>query len=1194
MLKQVTLGLDENNVRLVFVEKNDDKTIDDMTSVTTQFHSQRPSTVRHGTRVHRKGVFNFRQPPDGHEFPPIYSDRMSNTSPQAHPKKLAYAYVTEFVSPQKETGLKKAKSPPVPPKPMGAPPPLPKGPPPLNRPPKSAPSIVGCVTKDKAVTPNQINGCEENKFQKNVVTRWPECDQVNRDERVKWKSEDNLLNSQKCKEHVPVSVKDRIAMFSSQAQDQNSSPKSSPPKISFKQQHTSHRKQYPKDNTNVPTEVKETYQRVSANQAVYEAPSMEKSQSVENLSSSRPKIEARNMDNSSFVEFSESLVSADADSTKPTIQRRESFNGYTSSYPKSQLACYRYPGTLSRGLSAPHGSNEATRMSNILESRRDRASKLKGLIIPDRPGSGNFGQKTLPTIVRGDSVLLQTVHEKYTSAENLTQKEPKFIKTDTNTYNSYLKDPLWHDKSMKDIPKYSPAFKRRSLQLAPSIQNSNVSYPTTPLTQISSTNTVLAKDFCKISMATSKPVEQIYPEKPSPISSVDTKKPNSVDRPSEYSRLNQRDRQAVERISKKTMPINSPVSIVCSDSSQQSTHFPKTNSDIERYSDENRSRSNEEVKALNRLNNLLDQQAMNTTVSDGVKEAVNGFLRGALDGNLVHETMNSPKLSQNLNSAKYNVHNEVANDSCFEEEEDLTSKSSSPAPSFQSDDLINYDDSGVCGKSSDLRSRYACRTDSSDSALKSFSSDQKSFSTTDDSWSDASSDSIDRPIDPELRPRKLSQQRTVLKEHADETDSVKNFRALAQTWQQRAGTNMKTYGSNDNVLGKIVYPYHSSTMNGFDKIDKNAPFNYINNSTIDSNHQHVERRDITSYEVENTKCMDNSHSPKTWMKPSKSLDCLQNIEKINSRSAYEHSDTFQPSPTRKYSFESKMDHNGFDKISLESTNSGMPPMPNHKRLSSIGSSISESDYDYTSPITSPSDVYGSVSSLASTGSLISAQEMQQLLDEASHSLEESGTVDHQVFIVVLHKEAYKSSTGITLSGGSDYEQKEIIVHKVIKGSLADKDGRVKKGDRILSINGRTLRNMTHRESMVLLKSPRSEITLVVSRPKSDEIKISHGNHGKNHDYQMNKKAAEIEVFKDGPSLGFSIEGGKDSPFGDRPLRIKRIFNGGAADKGGSLNVGDEILSINAESTLNMTRLEAWKFMKNLSDGAIRLTIKKNS
>jgi hypothetical protein len=38
-------------------------------------------------------------------------------------------------------------------------------------------------------------------------------------------------------------------------------------------------------------------------------------------------------------------------------------------------------------------------------------------------------------------------------------------------------------------------------------------------------------------------------------------------------------------------------------------------------------------------------------------------------------------------------------------------------------------------------------------------------------------------------------------------------------------------------------------------------------------------------------------------------------------------------------------------------------------------------------------------------------------------------------------------------------------------------------------------------------------------------------------------ALTITLTKDGAGLGFSLEGGKDSPLGDKPLTIKKIFTG---------------------------------------------------
>ena len=53
-----------------------------------------------------------------------------------------------------------------------------------------------------------------------------------------------------------------------------------------------------------------------------------------------------------------------------------------------------------------------------------------------------------------------------------------------------------------------------------------------------------------------------------------------------------------------------------------------------------------------------------------------------------------------------------------------------------------------------------------------------------------------------------------------------------------------------------------------------------------------------------------------------------------------------------------------------------------------------------------------------------------------------------------------------------------------------------------------------------------------------------------------------------------------------------LLTGGAADKSGKLKVGDEILSVNNTDCTRMTRLEAWNFMKKLSDGYASLVVRQ--
>lgn len=155
----------------------------------------------------------------------------------------------------------------------------------------------------------------------------------------------------------------------------------------------------------------------------------------------------------------------------------------------------------------------------------------------------------------------------------------------------------------------------------------------------------------------------------------------------------------------------------------------------------------------------------------------------------------------------------------------------------------------------------------------------------------------------------------------------------------------------------------------------------------------------------------------------------------------------------------------------------------HNRFPSLDSSVDGNTGTETDTERCYGEQFGSISSLASSTSLISQQELAQLVEEAS--LEEARGA-HDVIVVLLHKENPAGSVGITLAGGADCEVKEITVHRVLTHSIADKDGRVQRADRILSINGRSTRGLTHRESMAVLKQPRSEVVLVVSRARTEE------------------------------------------------------------------------------------------------------------
>ncbi|KAI4497353.1 hypothetical protein M0802_007600 [Mischocyttarus mexicanus] len=283
-------------------------------------------------------------------------------------------------------------------------------------------------------------------------------------------------------------------------------------------------------------------------------------------------------------------------------------------------------------------------------------------------------------------------------------------------------------------------------------------------------------------------------------------------------------------------------------------------------------------------------------------------------------------------------------------------------------------------------------------------------------------------------------------------------------------------------------------------------------------------------------------------------------------------------------------------------NQQVTPTSSHNRFPSLDSSIDDNVSSIENETDNErfcSEQFGSISSLASSTSLISQQELAQLVEEAS--LEEARCA-HEVIVVLLHKENPTGSVGITLAGGADCEVKEITVHRVLAHSIADKDGRVQRGDRILSINGRSARGLTHRESLTVLKQPRSEVVLVVSRARIEEgCKLRSRTASVEtivEGFEMNAvedtawgPPSMVAVYKDGAGLGFSLEGGRDSPLGDRPLVIKKIFTGGAAEKTGALKAGDQLLEVNGSDVTRMSRIEAWSLMKKLHDGEVNLLVR---
>uniref|UniRef100_A0A8C0G7Z7 Pro-interleukin-16 n=1 Tax=Chelonoidis abingdonii TaxID=106734 RepID=A0A8C0G7Z7_CHEAB len=236
-------------------------------------------------------------------------------------------------------------------------------------------------------------------------------------------------------------------------------------------------------------------------------------------------------------------------------------------------------------------------------------------------------------------------------------------------------------------------------------------------------------------------------------------------------------------------------------------------------------------------------------------------------------------------------------------------------------------------------------------------------------------------------------------------------------------------------------------------------------------------------------------------------------------------------------------------------------------------------------------------------SLLSPEELKKLIEEVKSLDEATLKQFDDIQVTILHKEE-DAGLGFSLAGGIDLENKVVTVHRVFPNGLASQEGTIQKGDEVLSINGKSLKGATHNDALAIMRQARlpRQAVVVTKKAKEEErsLNVSVDSTTYSTESETSTEATTedtictVTLEKTPAGLGFSLEGGKGSIHGDKPIIINRIFKGVASEQSSTVQPGDELLQVHTTVMQGLTRFEAWSIIKALPDGPITAIIKRKN
>ncbi|XP_040885137.1 tyrosine-protein phosphatase non-receptor type 13 [Toxotes jaculatrix] len=237
--------------------------------------------------------------------------------------------------------------------------------------------------------------------------------------------------------------------------------------------------------------------------------------------------------------------------------------------------------------------------------------------------------------------------------------------------------------------------------------------------------------------------------------------------------------------------------------------------------------------------------------------------------------------------------------------------------------------------------------------------------------------------------------------------------------------------------------------------------------------------------------------------------------------------------------------------------------------------------------------------------------------------------EREVICVSLKKDP-KLGLGIVIVGEDTVGRYDlgIFVASIVPGGPADKDGRIRPGGRLISLNHISLEGITFSEAAEVMQSSPEEVQLIISQPKvshspcsvrspvlrnyeSQTTLMADGRSGDDSleeivSVMMTPKTGNrlhvpcevrapvpqdgcslspslncvrpeeitVELRKIAGSLGISISGGVNTNLPNGGIYIKSLVPGGAAERDGRIHTGDRLLEVDGISFQGFTYQQA--------------------